>query len=220
MISHYFSSNSTRSLAGRAVPRALAFAGLLLAGAASPAFSAQLGPLKQISGPSPFSSCVADNVGSQDGTNYPDSEIEPWIDANPSASSNLIAGWQQDRWSNGGSRGDVSAYTDDGGATWHTVVVPLTTACAGGTFKRASDPWVSFSPNGAAYYFTLAFDPDLPNGAFCPNGVLVSRSTDGGHMWGNPITLIHDPAGQVLNDKNSLTATPTPTISSMQSGIA
>jgi len=57
------------------------------------------------------------------------------------------------------------------------------TACTGGPFKRASDPWVSFSPNGTAYYFTLAFDPDLPNGAFGRNALLVSRSTNGGQTW-------------------------------------
>jgi len=198
----------TRCSAARAAPQWLALAGIL-AFAAAPASADQLGPLKQITGPSPFAGCTADQVASQDGTNYPGSEIEPWIDSNPADHRNLIAAWQQDRWSNGGSRGDISAYTKNGGDTWHTVLVPNTTACTGGTFKRASDPWVSFSPNGTAYYFTLAFDPDLPNGAFGPNAVLVSRSTDGGQTWGNPITLISDPAGQVLNDKNSLTADPT-----------
>ena len=61
-------------------------------------------------------------AGSQAGTLYPQTEIEPWIDANPRHPRNLIVGWQQDRWSNGGARGDVSAYTLDGGATWNTVV--------------------------------------------------------------------------------------------------
>ena len=177
--------------------------------ASGPAAAIDLGPLRQISGPSPFSSCTADQVGSQEGTNYPQSEIEPWIDANPSNARNLIAGWQQDRWSNGGSRGDVSAYTKDAGVTWHTVLVPNTTACTGGTYKRASDPWISISPNGTAYFMSLVFDPDLPNGAFGPNAMLVNRSTDGGETWGNPIALIEEPAGQVLHDKNSLTADPT-----------
>ena len=39
--------------------------------------------------------------------------------------------------------------------------------------------------------------------------MLVSRSLNGGQSWGAvPITLIKDDAGQVLNDKNSLTADP------------
>lgn len=189
----------------------LVLTGFFLAAATLSAPAATLGPLKQISGPSPFASCTADDMANQDGVNYPESEIEPWIDASPRYPSNLIAGWQQDRWSNGGSRSLVSSYTLDAGATWHTVVVPKITACAGGTYKRASDPWVSIAPNGTAYFFSLSFDPDLPNGAFGPNAVLVNRSTNGGQTWGDPITLIADPAGQTLNDKNALTADDTNT---------
>jgi hypothetical protein len=187
-------------------PRWMALASLVLVGTALPTMAAELGPLKKITGSSPFTSCTADQVGSQDGINYPQTEIEPWVDANPAKPRNLIVGWQQDRWSNGGARGLVSAYTKDGGATWHTVLLPKVTACTGGTYKRASDPWVSIAPNGTAYFMSLAFDPDLPSGSFGRNAMLVSRSTNGGQSWGSPITLIQDPDGQVLNDKNSLTA--------------
>ena len=31
---------------------------------------------------------------------------------------NLVGDWQQDRWSNGGSSGNLSAYSLDGGASW------------------------------------------------------------------------------------------------------
>ena len=54
----------------------------------------------------------------------------------------------------------------------------------------------------------LAFQRDLPSGAFGPNGMLVTRSFDGGRNWSDPITLIADTDPQVLNDKNSLTADP------------
>ena len=53
---------------------------------------------------------------------------------------------------------------------------------------------------------SLSFDPDLPSGSFGRNAMLVNRSTDGGSSWSDPITLIQDPEGQVLNDKNSITA--------------
>src|SRR5437867_3556554 len=88
----------------------------LLAGTALPSAAQELGKLKQITGHDPFASCTADDVDHQPGTNYPKTEIEPWIDANPANSQNLIAGWQQDRWSNGGARGDLSAYSTNGGA--------------------------------------------------------------------------------------------------------
>jgi len=41
------------------------------------------GPLVQVSGASPFAGCTADAVGTQSGTVYVGSEVEPWIDVNP-----------------------------------------------------------------------------------------------------------------------------------------
>ena len=178
-------------------------------GIGGPVAAAELGRLIAVTpGPSPFAGCARDDVAAQVGVNYPNTEIEPWVDVNPANPMNLIAGWQQDRWSNGGARGDVSAYSKDGGKTWTKVLVPGTTLCSGGDglFARASDPWVSFSPNGTAYFMTLAFQPDRSDGGFGPNAMLVNRSTNGGVSWGPPTTLIVDTNGQVLNDKNSLTA--------------
>ena len=169
-------------------------------------------PLVQISGPSPFAGCTADGTPGNTGTNYPDSEIEPWVAVNPTDPDNIVAGWQQDRWDNGGSRGLVAGVSSDGGATWQPVVIPKISLCSAGAYERATDPWLTFSPNGDAYFFSLAFDmttpPDRPGG-FGPNAMLVSRSTDGGLTWGDPITVIRDDDPRVLNDKNSITADPT-----------
>lgn len=46
-----------------------------------------VGPLVQVSGtgPSPFTSCALDDVAGQSGTNFPNSEVEPWIDDPSSA---------------------------------------------------------------------------------------------------------------------------------------
>jgi hypothetical protein len=209
---------------GRIIKTTSPLAIAVMLGAASiagPADAAELGPLVAVSpGASPFRNCTADDVALQGAVcaglgapcvNYPNTEIEPWVDVNPTNPKNLIVGWQQDRWSNGGARGDVSAYSKDGGKTWTKVLVPGTTLCSGGggLFARASDPWVSFSPNGTAYFMTLAFQPDRSDGGFGANAMLVNRSTNGGVSWGPPITLIVYTNGQVLNDKNSLTADPT-----------
>ena len=39
------------------------------------------------------------------GTLYTDTAVEPYLAANPFNPMNLIAAWQQNRWSNGGSQG-------------------------------------------------------------------------------------------------------------------
>ena len=66
------------------------------------------GPLVQVSGASPFAGCAADATATQSGTVVVGSEVEPWVDVNPTNSMNLVGIWQQDRWSNGGARGLVA----------------------------------------------------------------------------------------------------------------
>src|SRR5262249_27873762 len=117
-------------------PLAAALALALPAAAASP--SVTLGPLVQITGPSPFGGCSADDVAGQEAEgsiNFPDSEIEPFIDVNPAGPSHMVAVWQQDRWSDGGSRGLVPGVSDDNGADWTTVTGPKFTVCQGGSFE-------------------------------------------------------------------------------------
>ena len=162
-----------------------------------------------LSGPSPFAAC---NVAGEPGVNYLNAEVEPWVDVNPANPSNIIAGWQQDRWSNGGSRSLMSAYSADGGATWSRVVVPGISKCAGGTgdfaYDRATDPWVTISPNGTAYFMSLGFNNDRADGGGGANSMMVSRSTTGGAAWSAPISLIRDTDGRAFSDKNSMTADP------------
>ena len=150
-----------------------------------------------------------------DCTNYRDSEVEPWVDVNPANRANLIGAWQQDRWSNGASRGNVVGTSSDGGQTWTTVSQTKNSLCTGGTaanggaYERATDPWVTISPNGVAYLMSLSVDQD-PNSFFGsnPDAMLVSKSTNGGLTWSAPTTLIRDTNPNLFNDKNSITADP------------
>jgi hypothetical protein len=178
----------------------------LLAGTALAATPAMAG---KVSGLSPFANCTADNLASQVGTNYPDSEIEPFIDVNKTNTFNLIAAWQQDRWSNGGSRGLAAGVSLDGGQSWATVVPQKVSKCSGGEYDRASDPWITISPNGRAYFMSLAFNNDRPDGGGGKNAMLVHTSDNGGFAWSDPIPLIIDTDGQIFNDKNAMTADPT-----------
>ena len=150
--------------------------------------------------------------GGNAGTLYPNAEVEPHLAINPANPNNLIGSWQQDRWSGGASQGTAVGVSFDGGTTWTTRALPASrcgggNAANGGDYERATDPWVTFSPNGTAYQMSLAV-----NGATLQSGsmsaMLVFRSTDGGQSWSNPAVLIRD-GDQFFNDKNSITADPT-----------
>ncbi|MGH9164978.1 MAG: sialidase family protein, partial [Acidimicrobiales bacterium] len=162
------------------------------------------GPLVQVSGASPFAACTADAVAGQSGQNYPNAEVEPWLSVNPANPDQLAAVWQQDRWSNGGSRGLVTGSSRDGGRTWTTTPLPGVSICSGGTYERVSDPWVSFGPTGELYALSLAL-----NNRDEGHALLVSKSADGGRTWGSPITILAENIPGVLNDKESITADPT-----------
>ena len=65
---------------------------------------------------------------------------------NPTNPANIVAVYQQDRYSNGGAKGIVSSASFDGGATWLQRPVPADTVCTGGKYDRASDPWIASAP--------------------------------------------------------------------------
>jgi hypothetical protein len=151
----------------------------------------------------------------QSGTNHPGAEVEPYIDVDRSSvdpttgvAQNVIAVFQQDRWSNGGAHGLVTAVSHDGGATWPVVNFAPFDACTGGpSYERSSDPWVSIAPNGDAYQIAISFDVSGP--AFGgPSGVFVSKSVDHGNSWSAATPLKTDTSPNALNDKESITADP------------
>jgi hypothetical protein len=159
---------------------------------------------------SPYASCATPAAG---GTNYVSGEVEPYVANNPHAAGNLIAVWQQDRWSNGGSHGLASGYSTDDGASWTQTTLPFSSCAPGGLpFERASDPWVSIGPDGTAYVNGLCFN----SGANLNSGVCAATSADGGQSWANAqvVELDKTRTGTELNDKNSITADP------VQAGVA
>jgi len=173
-------------------------------------------PLVQVSGSSPFAGCTADDVGDQSGTLYPNSEVEPWVEVNPTDEDNIVGAYQQDRWSNGGSRSLVSSFSLDGGTSWTQVVLPKITQCSGGdetnggNYQRSTDPWVTFGPDGVVYQLALSFNdfiPPLTEFDF-DHALLASKSEDGGQTWSDPEVVIRDTDANVFNDKQSITADP------------
>jgi hypothetical protein len=82
--------------------------------------------------------------------------------------------------------------TFDGGLTWSTTPIPKITQCSGGnagnggSYQRATDPFLSFAPNGDVYRLSLSFNDIFPSlTAFdFDHALLVSKSTNGGSTGG------------------------------------
>ena len=159
-------------------------------------------------GLSPFDA----TCGGAGGTAFVNAEVEPHVAIDPRDPNHLVGVWQQDRWSNGSARGLLTGVSFDGGATWTAHQAPFShctggNAANGGDFLRATDPWVTFAPDGTVYQAALS----TTGGTFAAgsrNAVLVSRSTDGGRTWSNPAALISDTT-PFFSDKETLTADPT-----------
>lgn len=154
---------------------------------------------------SPFAACTAGDT--PDGVVYPNTEVEPFVAVNPTNLNNIIGNYQQDRWSDGGSRGLVAARSMDGGLSWarnwaEFSVCPDNPATPYlSPFNRSTDPWVSFDSAGRAYQISLGVD----SVAFNLSGIEVSTSSDGGASWSLPARLITDNNPIEFNDKESIT---------------
>jgi hypothetical protein len=166
-----------------------------------------------VSGSSPVAAC-ASTIADQPGRNFLNAEVEPQIAVH---GDNIITMFHQDRWSNGGGNAIGVSVSSTGGSAWTESAMPWN-ECASGTpagtpsslkgYRRASDPWVSFGPDGIAYASALAFNIQVPNWA---NSVAVARSTNGGATWDHvgPIPGSAFTQFAQSTDKNSTTADPT-----------
>src|SRR5919109_74690 len=105
---------------------------------AAPAVAAQ--SLSVVSAPSPF--VAGCNGPPQSGNLFLNGEIEPYVDVNPRDPGNLVAVYQQDRWSNGGANGNLTSVSFDGGRTWTRPPLgaqPRFSNCAGGNPANGGD---------------------------------------------------------------------------------
>jgi hypothetical protein len=162
---------------------------------------------------SPLAGCASQDaaqIAVTGGRNFPNAEVEPSLGVH---GGTVIGMWHEDRWSNGGAHGIGVGFSSDGGATWGNTTLPIS-ACAPGTpaslmqYLRASDPWVSFGPDGTAYASALSFNLGYPNWA---NAVSAATSTDGGATWQNAQPIPGSAFTQFAQstDKNATTADPT-----------
>ena len=139
--------------------RATAIAGIALLFVAQTAAAATPTRVRATTS-NPFASCTIGSGPPEWGTvNYLNAEVEPDVAVNPTNPRNIIGVVQQDRWNDGGAHGLVAMYSKDGGATYKVVPLPFSSCAPNGlNYERASDPWVSFGPDGTAYAVGLVFD--------------------------------------------------------------
>jgi hypothetical protein len=187
--------------------------------AASPA-AAAVSPLVQVTGPSPFAIGCAGQRHDPTGTVHENGEVEPWVAVDPADPDHIAGAWQQDRWSDGGAHGLAASTSIDGGASWTRQTFAAFSRCplfallgdpaaehAGSDFDRASDPWVSWGSGSRLHQIALSVSqPSVGLGLNA--GILVAHSDDFGATWSHPHLIKEDHGGNVLDDKESVTADP------------
>lgn len=179
---------------------------LLLAGCGGSGPRQSFAGLVRVSGQSPFPP-GCEGAG-QVGTNFRNAEVEPFVAVDPGNAKHLVGVWQQDRWSNGGSNGLASAASFDGGNTWTRGFAHFS-LCSGGNaanradFQRASDPWITFAPDGTPHQIGYGFD-----NVDARSAMMAVRSHDGGRTWTEPIFLFEESDPDAAIDKETITADP------------
>jgi hypothetical protein len=124
-------------------------------------------------------------------------EVEPDTFA---AGSTIVSAIQVGRFFSGGASNIGFATSTNRGASWTEGFLPGTTPFstpAGTTYARTSDPAVAYDAKHGVWL--ISYLGLFPNGNTSQVDVLVSRSTDGGLTWGNPVVVNAD--GD-FNDKN------------------
>ena len=130
------------------------------------------------------------NVRVTDGTTPFSHHVEPFVVVD--AQGRLFVGWKEADTSDGvGVRVGFSRSLD-GGATWSPNIL------MDRMYRSQSDPWLALDDSGRLYFGRLEFSEALLQN----QGVVVSRSGDGGASWGAPSDADDLPLAFV--DKSSL----------------
>ncbi|HET7047263.1 MAG TPA: sialidase family protein [Solirubrobacteraceae bacterium] len=117
-------------------------------------------------------------------TSFHQAEVEP---ASFAAGSTVVTAVQAGRFPDGGSSNIGWATSTDGASTWKNGFLPGTTVYAkpAGPYAAVSDEAVAFDAKHGVWMIVMdGLDPNYAGIA-----AIVSRSTDGGLTWGNPVTV-------------------------------
>ncbi|HEV2348708.1 MAG TPA: sialidase family protein [Terriglobia bacterium] len=112
-------------------------------------------------------------------------QAEPYIAAHPEDANRLIISTMESV--DGLVGGGFTAQTylsSDAGQTWSVSELPeLRSGLLNGRFLTLQDDWITFAPNGDAYYSASPTTSDRRQPIF------VFRSTDNGHSWNGPTEI-------------------------------
>ena len=101
---------------------------------------------------------------------------------------------------------ELAAVLPLAGGTATSAVQATTGAPRPSDYQRATDPWVSYGPDGRLHAIALVFDNSTPR-----NAILTAFSDDDGATWSAPREVRFDnprALGNNFNDKETLTADP------------
>lgn len=97
----------------------------------------------------------------------------------------IIVAAQSGRFNDGGASDIGYSRSTDGGVTWTQGTLPGITTQNGGSYQRVSDASVAYD---ALHNVWMISSIPITSSVTVPV-VFVSRSTDGGATWGNPVTV-------------------------------
>jgi hypothetical protein len=126
---------------------------------------------------------------------------EPHVTVNPKDARNVVVVWAQDTFSQ-----PAVAQSLDGGRSFSTKVLPALTHCSGGAEEFATDPWLSFGPEGGVYLSMFASEATPPFITQPISQLVVYRSPDHGATWPDPV--VAQPRDGTFWDKPAITADP------------
>lgn len=101
--------------------------------------------------------------------------------------STIVAAYQAGRAFDGGATNIKFARSGNSGGTWINGALPGITKAESGFFDRASDPSVAFDARHNVWLISTLGLVNTPN--VHGDSIVVSRSTDGGVSWNNPIQV-------------------------------
>ncbi len=127
---------------------------------------------------------------------YSDSQAQHATEVEPdtySYGSTVVAAFQVGRVFGGGASNIGWATSTDSGQTWTHGFMPGSTTNTGGPYSAASDASVAYDAKDNVWMVSW-----LGIGSGNNVDVDLSRSTDGGHTWGSPVTI----STGTFDDKN------------------